>query len=152
MFKYNAEGEVTDTIFVDFQRSTFNTPAVDLYYLLISSPSLDIKLEKFDYFIRYYHTELQRNLELLKYPRHIPTLSELHTILLKNPLSAVTTTAMIMPTVLVDPTENASIDTMMGTNEESQEFKNKLFCNDRYRRHAEAVYPWLNSKGLLDIE
>ncbi|XP_030240310.1 uncharacterized protein LOC108654367 isoform X2 [Drosophila navojoa] len=152
MFKYDAEGEITDTLFVDFQRSVFSTPALDLYYLLLSSPSLDIKLEKFDYFIRYYHTELQRNLELLKYPRHIPTLTELHTILLKNPLSAVTTTAFIMPVVLLDPTENASLDTMMRTDEESKEFKNKLYCSDRFRKHAEAIYPWLNSKGLLDLE
>lgn len=152
MFTYDAQGEITDTLFVDFQRSNFNTPAMDLYYFLLSSPSFDIKLEKFDYFIRYYHTELQRNLKLLKYPRHIPTLRELHTTLMKNNLWAVTTPGTVMSAVLLDPTANASIDTMIGSDDESREFKKKLFGNDRYRKHAEAIYLWLNHRGLLDVE
>ncbi|EDV93452.1 uncharacterized protein LOC6563556 [Drosophila grimshawi] len=151
MFAYGPKGEITDTLFVDFQRSHFNSPACDLYYLLLSSPSFDIKIEKFDYFVRYYHTELKRNLELLKYPRHIPSLRELHNILLANPLPAVTTVAQVMAAVLLDPTDNASMDTMMGDSEESKEFMYKFYNGDRYRKHVEVLYPWLNHKGLLDI-
>ncbi|KAH8307630.1 hypothetical protein KR044_006406 [Drosophila immigrans] len=152
MFAYDSQGEVIDTLLVDFQRSNFNTPALDLYYLLLSSPSFDIKLDKFDYFIRYYHSELQRNLQLLKYPRHIPTLRELHTMLLNNPLWAVTTTSTVMSAILLDPTENASIETMMGNDEEGRNFKKKLFNNDRYRKHSELIYPFLNQRGLLDLD
>lgn len=152
MFAYNSQGEVTDTLLIDFQRSNFNTPAQDLYYLLLSSPNFDIKLEKFDYFIRYYYCELQRNLELLKYPRDIPTLKELHTMLLENPLWAITTTSTVMSAVLLDPTDNANIETMLGNNKEGEEFKKKLLSGDRYLKHAEAIYPFLNHRGLLDFE
>lgn len=152
MFAYDSQGDIIDTLLIDYQRSNFNTPAQDLYYLLLSSPNLDIKLEKFDYFIRFYHGQLQRNLELLKYPRHIPTLRELHTMLLQSSLWAVTTTSTVMSAVLLDPTENASIETMMGNNEEGEKFSKKLLNSDRYRKHAEAIYPFLNHRGLLDFE
>ncbi|KAH8359448.1 hypothetical protein KR093_006786 [Drosophila rubida] len=152
MFAYDSQGEIIDTLLIDFQRSNFNTPALDLYYLLLSSPNFDIKLDRFDYFIRYYHSELQRYLKLLNYPRHIPTLRELHIMLLNNPTWAVTTTSTVMSAVLLEPTENASIETMMGNDEEGKKFKQKLFNNDRYRKHCEAIYPFLNSRGLLDID
>lgn len=152
MFSYGPQGEIKDTLFIDFQLSSFNTPALDLYYFLMSSPSFDIKLEKFDYFVRFYHGELQRNLELLKYPREIPSLRELHTILLKHSIWAVTTTSSVMSAVLLDPTANASIENMMADNEEGRNFKKRLFQNERYRKHAEAIYTFLNHRGLLDFE
>lgn len=152
MFNYGPQGEVKDTLFIDFQLTSFNTPALDLYYFLISSPSLDIKLEKFDYFIRFYHGELKKNLELLKYPRSIPSLRELHTTLLKHSLWAVTTASTVMSAVLLDPTTNANIENMIANNEEGRNFKKRLFQNERYRKHAELIYTWLNHRGLLDFE
>ncbi|KAM8703725.1 hypothetical protein ACLKA7_008367 [Drosophila subpalustris] len=152
LFAYDSKEEIRDTLLIDFQRSNFNTPAQDLYYLLLSSPNFDIKLEKFDYFVRFYYSELRRNLELLKYPRQIPTLRDLHTMLLENPLWAISTTSTVMSAVLLDPTDNASVETMMGDNEESTNFKRKLMNGDRYRKHAEAIYPFLNHRGLLDFE
>ncbi|XP_062124982.1 uncharacterized protein LOC133838049 [Drosophila sulfurigaster albostrigata] len=151
MFSYNSQGQIIDTLLIDFQRSNFNTPAQDLYYFLLSSPNFDIKLEKFDYFIRFYHDELKRNLELLKYPRHIPSLRELHIMLLNDSIWAVTTTSTVMSAVLLEPTNNASIETMLGNDEEGKNFKRKLFNNDRYRKHSEAIYPFLNHRGLLDF-
>ncbi|KAH8417043.1 hypothetical protein KR222_001855 [Zaprionus bogoriensis] len=152
MFTYGPQGEVKDTLFIDFQLSSFNTPVLDLYYFLLSSPSLDIKLEKFDYFIRFYHDELKRNLELLKYPRAIPSLRELHNLLLKHSFWALKTISSVTSIVLLDPTDNASLDNIVGDNAEGLAFKKKLFQNERYRKHAEAVYTWLNYRGQLDFE
>lgn len=54
------------------------TPAQDLLCLLMTSPKFSIKLEKFDYFIEYYHRQLVEHLGLLSYNRNAPTLAQLH--------------------------------------------------------------------------
>ncbi|ALC45502.1 CG6834, partial [Drosophila busckii] len=151
LFAYDDKGEVKDTLFIDFQRSSFGSPARDLYYFIFNSTQLEIKIEKFDHFIRYYHGELERNLKLLNYSRQIPTLKELHYSLLKNSFWAVSTVAIIMSIILVDPSDNASIATMLNDDENGRNFIKKLFQSERYCKHAEAIYPWLNHRGLLEF-
>lgn len=82
MFQYDAEGNIANTLLIDYQLLKYGNPAQDLYYFLISSPSFDIKLDKFDYFIRYYHENLIKYLQLLNYSKKMPTLRELHCDLL----------------------------------------------------------------------
>lgn len=85
LFKLDA-GSIQDVCFVDFQLPKYGTPAHDLFCLLMTTPNTHIKLERFDYFIEHYHQQLVEHLELLKYDRHIPTLSELQANLRKNGL------------------------------------------------------------------
>lgn len=82
MFKHDSNGKVLETYLVDFQLPKYGTPAQDLQYLILSSTSLDIKLNKFDYLIKYYHDQLKEHLLLLAYPREIPTLRDIHKWLL----------------------------------------------------------------------
>ena len=84
MFEHDESGNITNTLFVDFQLMLYGSPCYDLYYFLMSSPKLELKLEHFDYFIRFYHDHLKANLELLKYPKEIPSLKDLHLELLDN--------------------------------------------------------------------
>ena len=83
MFRHDEQGKLLDTYLVDYQITHYGTPAQDLYYFLLSSTQYDIKIKKFDYFIKFYHDRLAENLQLLKYPQKIPTLSEIHILLHK---------------------------------------------------------------------
>lgn len=83
LFQYDHEGKIKETQFVDFQIVKYGSPVQDLYYFLLSSPSLDIKVEQFEHCIRFYHDNLKHYLELLKYNKTIPTLKELHMDLIK---------------------------------------------------------------------
>lgn len=85
LFQLNS-GKIQDICFVDFQLPKYGTPAHDLFCLLMTTPNIHIKLEKFDDFVEYYHRELVAHLELLKYARKRPTLTELQTNLRKNSL------------------------------------------------------------------
>ncbi|XP_023036270.1 uncharacterized protein LOC111519459 [Drosophila willistoni] len=85
MFKVQEESnEILDVCFVDYQLLNYGTPAQDLFCLLMTSPQLGIKLSKFDYFVEFYHQELTKHLVLLHYNQNIPTLQQLHEILIKN--------------------------------------------------------------------
>ena len=84
MFQHDREGHIKNTYFVDFQLTKYGSPAHDLYYFLLSSTKLELKLDHFDYFVRYYHENLKASLELLKYPKEIPSLKELHVELLSD--------------------------------------------------------------------
>ena len=84
MFNYDEQGNVAATYLIDYQMTRYTSPAADLLYFLLSSTQLDIKLSKFDYFIKYYHDHLVESLQLLKYSKPIPSLKELHIMLYKH--------------------------------------------------------------------
>lgn len=86
MFQYDAEGLVKEIFLLDHQCAKYGNPAQDLYYFIMSSTQLDIKIDQFDYLIRWYHENLEAHAKLLKYNGFVPSLKELHVILLKHPI------------------------------------------------------------------
>uniref|UniRef100_A0A0A1XJK5 Hemoglobin subunit alpha-2 n=1 Tax=Zeugodacus cucurbitae TaxID=28588 RepID=A0A0A1XJK5_ZEUCU len=149
MFQHDDAGKVKETYFVDFQCVRYGSPVNDLYTVLLSSTSLDVKLKYFDYFVKYYHDNLIECLKLLKYPKKLPTLKEIHIALLKYGTLAVSTAAGHMSIVLLEPTEGAELSNLMGTSEESIAFRKHMYTNARYRKHIEVVYPWLYHRGAF---
>lgn len=87
MFQYDAFGKIKNTLLVDFQVGKYGTPAIDLYYFILSSAAHDIKLTQFDYMIRFYYEHLVENLKLLQYHRPLPKLKNIHMALLKQGLA-----------------------------------------------------------------
>ncbi|XP_055856520.1 uncharacterized protein LOC129919605 [Episyrphus balteatus] len=150
MFRHNDEGKREETILIDYQMSRFATPVVDLFYFLLSSPSLDIKVSCFDEFIQFYYDNLVENLKLLNYPKKLPTLKQLRMDLLKYSSFGVSTLTGILAAILLDPTENANIDNFLEENTEATDFKTKLYDNPRYIKHLEVILPWMDKMGYLD--
>ncbi|XP_075148815.1 uncharacterized protein LOC142222522 [Haematobia irritans] len=151
MFKYDEEtNELLDTYFVDYQIPCYNSPTLDLWYFILSSCTYEIKLKEFDYMISYYHKHLEDNLKLLKYPKKIPSLKDIHYMLYENGTWAYNTITNVMCAVLCDPTDGASMDNFISDSEDGLAFKRQLFSNPRYRKHMEAILPWLLNRGLLE--
>lgn len=78
MFQHNADGGINNTLFVDFQTGRITSPALDLTYFILSSISLENKIKDFDYFVKFYHDNLEENLKILNYPKALPTLRDVH--------------------------------------------------------------------------
>lgn len=169
MFQYNDKNEISNTYFVDLQLPKWGSIAQDLYYFLLSSTSLDIKTEKFDYFVWFYHSELVKHLKLLNYSKKLPTLRSIRNALNKysgwGKLVIIVKTIIIssytyylivaficsisvMGVVLLDPTDDADFDKII-SNEHSN-FTNSIYTNPRYRRHMKVVLPWLQHRGALE--
>lgn len=84
MFLSNESQVPEDVLFLDFQAPAWASPALDLLYFIVSSVQDDIKVSRFDEFIKHYHNELVAALKKLKYDEAIPTLDELHDDLLEK--------------------------------------------------------------------
>jgi len=150
MFQYDSSGKLKETLLVDFQVSKYGSPVNDLYYFLISSTQLDIKVEQFDYFIRYYYDHLVKNLTLLNCTTTPPTLKELHCSLLKHGFLGFATIVGVASICLLEPTKDANFDNFNADTEDAHNFRKKLHSNERYKAHAKTVLTWLNRRGLLD--
>lgn len=83
MFQYDKEGKLKETYLVDLQMPRYGSPAQDLLYFILSSAQADIKIQKFDYMIKYYYDNLIDHLKLLKYTKPLPTLRDIHIALIK---------------------------------------------------------------------
>ncbi|XP_022222655.2 uncharacterized protein LOC111074230 isoform X2 [Drosophila obscura] len=150
MFQYNEKNEILNTYFVDLQIPKWGTVAQDLYYFLISSTSLDIKTTKFDYFIWFYHSELVKHLQLLKYTKPLPTLRGIRNDLSKYSGWGLVCCISIMGFVLLDPIldGDGGFDTILSGEDSS--FKKTVFTNPRYRKHVDVVLPWLHHRGAME--
>ncbi|KRG00842.1 LOW QUALITY PROTEIN: uncharacterized protein Dmoj_GI23537 [Drosophila mojavensis] len=116
MFQYDEQGKITETYFIDLQMSRYCSPAQDLIYVLLSSVSFELKLSKFDYFVFYYHSKLVEYLKLLDYTQPMPTLTGLHIAILKHGDWVYPVISLLLPLLLIDPSEKTNMDTMRAIN------------------------------------
>lgn len=84
MFHYTPEGQIEETIFIDFQMSKWGSPSQDLWYLIVTSAALDIQTREFDHFIQIYHERLLECLKALKYGKRLPTLRDCHSMMIRD--------------------------------------------------------------------
>ncbi|XP_055856526.1 uncharacterized protein LOC129919607 isoform X2 [Episyrphus balteatus] len=146
MFQYDAFGKIKETCFIDFQLCKYGSPAYDLYYLILTSAQMNIKLSQFDYMIKYYHDNLIANLMRLEYHRPLPKLRNLHMALLKNGLSAYLIVSQILPAVMFDLGSISNID-----REDEFKLKSAMYSNFTYVKAMQEIMPWLDNRGLLDL-
>ncbi|KAM7360757.1 uncharacterized protein ACRADG_007524 [Cochliomyia hominivorax] len=149
MFQYDKKGKLQETLLVDLQMPRYGSPAQDLLYFIVSSARLDIKVEKFDYMIKYYHDNLIEHLQLLKYSKPLPKLRDIQTALIKYGIWGFFTIITVMAAVLCDPTNTANLDNFVGASEDGDKFKELLYSNERYIKYLKVVLPWLNYRGAL---
>ncbi|BFF89746.1 uncharacterized protein DMAD_08426 [Drosophila madeirensis] len=150
MYQYNKKNDILNTFFVDLQMPKWGSVAQDLYYFLISSTSLDIKTSKFDYFIWFYHSELVKHLQLLKYSKPLPTLRGIRNDLSKHSGWGLVCCTSVMGVALLDPIEDGDVDFDQIVSEEDNSFKKSIFTNPRYRKHVKVLLPWLQHRGAME--
>ncbi|XP_013107723.2 uncharacterized protein LOC106087279 [Stomoxys calcitrans] len=151
MFRYDEQGKLLENYFVDFQMPSYGSPAQDLLYFMMSSAQLDLKVNRFDEMMRYYHENLTHHLKLLGYRKRMPSLKDLHQMIIRGGIWGIVTIVITMAAVLCDGTNEASIDNFVSDSEQSQKFKELLYSNDRFLQHLQVVLPWLCNRGALEI-
>ncbi|EDV49485.1 uncharacterized protein LOC6553969 [Drosophila erecta] len=150
LFKVDSKGDVEDMLFVDFQNPKYGSPTQDLFYFIITSVHIDYKLDYFEFFIRHYHEQLTKHLDLLGFNGKQPSLRELHLLMYKYGSWALFPSISVLPIVLLDPNESATFENFLGDTESSAKFKNLLYANKRYHGYIEKLLPWLDNKGFLE--
>ncbi|KAH8267645.1 hypothetical protein KR018_012026, partial [Drosophila ironensis] len=76
MFNYDANGHPANAIFIDFQFSVWNSPAIDLHYFFSTSILDNLRLEKQTELVQFYYYKLAEGLRKVKYSGVVPTLFE----------------------------------------------------------------------------
>lgn len=74
MFQYDAKEHPTNAIFIDFQFSVWNSPAIDLHYFFSTSLQDNLRLEHQTELVQFYYYRLTEALRKLKYAGRIPSL------------------------------------------------------------------------------
>lgn len=148
---HDENGNVTDCKFVDFQQSVYASPVVDLLTLIISSSETQTKLQNFEFYIKYYHECLAETLKLLNYTKKIPTLKELYMDVIDKSFLAVWNSFVILPTCLIENVQESSSDNLLGSDEEGQNYKMKLYNNERYRNHMTDILAYFDDRGLVEL-
>lgn len=78
MFRLDDEGNPLEVSLIDYQIPYWGSPTGDLFYFLLSSVADNIKVDHFDEFVKFYHSELVDDLRRLNYDQQVPTLTELY--------------------------------------------------------------------------
>lgn len=151
LLQYDSSGRPNDCQFIDFQQSVFTSPAVDLINLIFTSAEIATKFQNFEVFIKFYHEHLLEALKLLNYPKKLPTLKELYLDVLDRGFLAVWQGIAVLPTCLVESIQESSSENLLGENEEGQNYKRKIYNNERYRDHMTDLLTYFDKKGLVDL-
>ncbi|XP_068158049.1 uncharacterized protein [Drosophila tropicalis] len=149
MFQYDDQNQLLDTYLVDYQLCKYGNVALDLLYFLVSSPRVEIKIKEFDYFIKFYHDQLIEHLQLLKYPKVLPTLVEIHTQLLKYGVWGFNVTLGVMAGANLEDAAGADFDNLLAETPEGEKFRTQLYAGKQYKEHVKIVLPWLLNRGAL---
>ncbi|KAH8267618.1 hypothetical protein KR018_005524 [Drosophila ironensis] len=150
MFNYKPNGEIDRTLFVDLQMGKWGTPAQDLWYLIVTSASLDIKVKEFDLFIQIYQERLAECLTLLNYSKKAPTLRDVHGMMIKyGDWGPITATGVLVATLLPSD-KDSNMANMLAPGPVGDALRHKTFVNSYYVNAMKQLYPFFDRKGLLD--
>uniref|UniRef100_A0A336MCN0 CSON013154 protein n=1 Tax=Culicoides sonorensis TaxID=179676 RepID=A0A336MCN0_CULSO len=150
MFKYDENRKPIDVILIDHQINYFGSFAFDLIYFVSTSTKNDIKFNDFDKVLQLYHQNLQNTLLNLNYQSKIPTLFELKMECVQKSFFEVISIATIFPVIINEREDNADIETLVGTNDVAQAFRNQLYTNETVVKTLKHFLPIWDAKGLLD--
>ncbi|XP_017018452.1 uncharacterized protein [Drosophila kikkawai] len=150
MFNYKDNGEIDRTIFVDLQMAKWGTPAQDLWYMILTSASLEIKVTEFDLFIQIYHERLTECLQLLNYSKRIPTLRDLHAMMIKYGSWGPFTATGVMVATLMPSDKESNMEKMLAAGPEAEAFRYKTFTNSYYVKAMRQLLPFFDRKGLFE--
>lgn len=153
MYSHDDKNNTIDgLLMVDFQICHWTSPAYDLLFLLIESPQLALKVSQFDSFVEFYQNHLVINLKKLGYKKKIPTLFDLEVNILQRASISMNLMTLHMGAILLDPSTESNIENVMSESDEGVNFKKALFTNARYIAHMMELLPFLENKGVLDLE
>lgn len=150
LFKFNDDGSVQDVIFVDFQLSYYGSPGIDINFFFYGSLNEEARILHSKKLIRIYHRNLEETLKKLNYDKKIPTLHDVHVLILKAGLNSVLAATAEVPLLIIEQSDNLEMDIVLGDSKESQEFRYSLFNNPKYKTFIQKLLREFDDLGYLD--
>lgn len=141
-----------NTFQIDFQLSYWNRPEGDLFYFLTSSVVSEVLVDRFDYFLQFYHEKLIEAMKKLKVKGAGPSLKAFQMQLLKNSYHITKTLIGVLPVILMDKSDALSLEDLMDhdNTEKMASMENKMFSNPRFAHKMKLFLPFFFNRGMLD--
>ncbi|KAH8384016.1 hypothetical protein KR009_011743, partial [Drosophila setifemur] len=154
MTNYLPDGSLDKLILIDFQICKWGSPAEDLLFFLILSPSKESRLRDFDQFVRIYWERLVECLKVLKYKKNLPSLRDLHKSIYHKNSSFYAFFSLLnhLPIILFPTDKDSNLHTMTAENEEGERHRLRLLTNPAYSEVMKDVYPFLYNRGILNFD
>uniref|UniRef100_A0A182QVK9 CHK kinase-like domain-containing protein n=1 Tax=Anopheles farauti TaxID=69004 RepID=A0A182QVK9_9DIPT len=149
MFSYGEGAGVKDLLLLDYQLSFYGSPGVDLNFLY-GSLQPKVQSAHFPELIQLYHTTLRSILERLNYRGTIPTLPDIHVEIIRKGFHRVNAVFQMLPISMMEHSEDADMDLLLGDGEQSEACRRELFNNPRYVSVLPALLQELDLAGYLD--
>ncbi|XP_049284915.1 uncharacterized protein LOC125764588 [Anopheles funestus] len=143
LWKYDADGTVNDVMMVDYQESFYGSPAFDLNHLLYSSANSAIQRAGFDELVQLYTDELQSALRQFKYDAPLPDLARVRAEMASKRDHALIVTTCIVPPLIVENSELATPENMLGDHEEAIRTREEIFSNPKFIEILSILLPRL---------
>ncbi|KAH8284211.1 hypothetical protein KR054_012240 [Drosophila jambulina] len=150
VFQYDAEGHPLNAIFIDFQFSVWNSPAIDLHYFFATSIHDNLRLENQPELVQFYYYKLVASLKKLKYSGHVPSLFDFHLQFCTRAFFAVFASLIFEPLMLYNGKEEASLEQIISEGASGMRFKDDIYQHECVRKKLHLTLPYLEQWGLLD--
>ncbi|XP_017140524.1 uncharacterized protein LOC108154687 [Drosophila miranda] len=151
MLRYGEKKEPLDMILIDFQFSSWSSPAVDLHYLFNTSLQNKIRFHQQDALIQFYHKVLVDTLKDLKYGGYIPSLRQLVLQLEKGKFIAVSVSFACQAVMVNDQTDDADFNALIQDDERGRNFRRVVYSNKKLQEIVKNLLPAFDRIGLLDV-
>lgn len=149
MFIESPEGRAFDVRLVDYQMTTYTSPAIDLLYFLCICPEIDAKLDSDDSYLECYLASLKARMEALKCKTRPPSMVELKAAIHKRRVYAVLAGVALYPRMIANP---ADVEDMEVLRELNGETHMDVFKNPDAERALKKMLPIMDARGWLDYD
>ncbi|XP_017052855.1 uncharacterized protein LOC108096016 [Drosophila ficusphila] len=154
MSSYLPDGSLDQLILIDFQLTTWGSPAIDLLFFLVLSPTKESRIKEFENFIRIYWERLVECLKALKFKKPLPKLRDLQNSINKKHHSFYAFFAILnhLPIILFPTDKDSNLHNMTAETEEGENLRLRLLSNPAFVEVMRELYPFLYNRGILNFE
>ncbi|KAH8346886.1 hypothetical protein KR059_001926, partial [Drosophila kikkawai] len=149
MYQYDDEGNPTTVLPIDFQFSTWTSPAVDLHYFFSTSLKTDVK-ELETELVQYHYYALKRTLEALNFKGVFPSLFEYQLQFERRRFLSVVIANTFQPIMVYEGCEDPEFVNLYQDTPEGVKFQDSMYENEEIQRRIDTILPILDAKGFLD--
>ncbi|XP_017052797.1 uncharacterized protein LOC108095965 [Drosophila ficusphila] len=150
MFKYDDEGHPINAIFIDFQFSVWNSPAIDLHYFFSTSIHENLRLEHQTELVQFYYYKLVEALRKVNYLGKVPSLFDFQQQFRAKAFYAVFSSLIFEPVMVYDGNEDPSIENFLSDDERGLRISDAVIQTEENQKKLHRILPFLDQFGLLD--
>lgn len=149
MYRY-IEGRPVSAIYVDYQMSYYASPGIDFNYFIHTSPSVEVRENRYDELVDVYYEQLTISLDQLK-AKQIPRIETIRKEIKRCNYYALMTTIAVLPIIVLDKkaSETSSMETL-GDEEASEKQRQMMFNGENYQRAVKPILKRFDNSKLFD--